>query len=52
MKIPEKPPKVQEVLKEMQEGVFKLIEDPKIGKFIAKCNKETTSPFIKYFHKK
>ena len=40
MKIPEKPPKVQEVLKEMQEGVFKLIEDPKIGKFIAKCNKE------------
>lgn len=40
MKIPEKPPKVQEVLKEMQEGVFKLIKDPKMGEFIAKCNKE------------
>jgi Fic family protein len=39
MKVPEKPPKIQEVLKGMQEGIFKLIENPKINRFIAKCNR-------------
>ena len=38
MKVPEKPPKVQDILKNYEENIFKIVENPSVKKFINKCN--------------
>ena len=38
MKVPEKPPKVQDILKNYKENIFKIVENPSVKKFINKCN--------------
>lgn len=40
MKVPEKPPKVPEILTALNENIFKLTERPDISKFIDNCNME------------
>lgn len=40
MKIPQKPKPVQDILKNVDESVFKLLDDPAISKFISLCNED------------
>jgi len=40
MKVPNKPPKVTEILSKSKEKILQLLEKPNIAKFITKCHKE------------